>query len=152
MLTPLSKYVACKPTTLEDQPVQPFADTVTPPLHQVAAMDDCAFFQNEAAKMNVNLPICHTRRSGSTSSAAAGASGEEYERRRCRDELDCTTLRPDEVASLQRVRHAGPEAFAIGERVAAHDNWMDGVAGCEHLRQTLFPSRRGGAGRFGCEP
>lgn len=57
-LTPLSKYVAGEKYTPPDHlSVQPLADTVTPPLHQVAGMDACAFFQNMAAMMNFNLPI-----------------------------------------------------------------------------------------------
>jgi hypothetical protein len=57
-LTPLSKFKAGEtfvpPDTLS---VQPFADVVTPPLHQVAGMNACTFFQNMAAMMNYNLPI-----------------------------------------------------------------------------------------------
>jgi hypothetical protein len=57
-LTPLSKYVPGETYTPPDHlSVQPLADTVTPPLHQVAGMDACAFFQNLAAMMNFNLPI-----------------------------------------------------------------------------------------------
>jgi hypothetical protein len=57
-LTPLSKYMAGETYTPPDHlSVQPLADTVTPPLHQVEGMDACAFFQNLAAMMNFNLPI-----------------------------------------------------------------------------------------------
>ncbi|MBB5317463.1 DUF1254 domain-containing protein [Tunturibacter empetritectus] len=57
-LTPLSKYVAGETFTPPDTlSVQPLADTVTPPLRQVAGMDACAFYQNLAAMMNFNLPI-----------------------------------------------------------------------------------------------
>ena len=57
-LTPLSKYRpggTYRPP--ENLPVQPYADTVTPPVKQVAWMDACAFFQNLAAMMNFNLPV-----------------------------------------------------------------------------------------------
>jgi hypothetical protein len=102
-LTPLSKYVAGQPVVSENVPVQPYADTVTPPLKQVAAMDACAFFQNMAAMMNFNLPIpvqddpilgpllrLGLVAKDSKTGAIVGTN------------FDCTSLRPEKIASLQR--------------------------------------------------
>jgi hypothetical protein len=56
-LTPLSEInnSAYQPPT--NLPLQPMVDTVTTPLHQVAGMDACAFFESLAAMMMFNPPI-----------------------------------------------------------------------------------------------
>jgi DNA sulfur modification protein DndE len=101
-LTPLSKYNAGQPANLDDQPVQPFADTVTSPLNQVAAMDACAFFQNLAAMLNFNLPIPIQDDPVLPALLRVGVVTKNQNGAIVGTNFDCTTLRPDKLASLQK--------------------------------------------------
>ena len=94
-LTPLSKYKAGQTYTPPDTlSVQPLADTVTPPVRQVDGMDACAFFGNLAAMMNFNPPVPGQDEQLVQSLARVGVvAGQPF---------DCTTLRADKLASLQR--------------------------------------------------
>jgi hypothetical protein len=107
-LTPLSKYVPGQKYIPPQQlPVQPYADVVTPPLHQVNAMDACAFFQNLAAMMNYNLPVPGqddpvlpallrlglVARNSDPTKGSVPITGTNF---------DCSTMRPERLASLQQ--------------------------------------------------
>jgi hypothetical protein len=107
-LTPLSKYKAGEtfipPDTLS---VQPLADTVTPPLHQVAGMDACAFFQNMAAMMNFNLPVLPQDDLVVPSLLRLGLIEKNSDPTKGTvpykgTNLDCTTIDPNKLASMQQ--------------------------------------------------
>ena len=101
-LTPLSKYVAGQPANLDDQPVQPYADTTTPPVNQVAAMDACAFFQNLAGMMNFNLPIPMQDDPILPALLRLGLVAKDQNGAIVGTNFDCTQLRQDKLASLQK--------------------------------------------------
>jgi hypothetical protein len=56
-LTPLSEISNAAYQPPSNLPLQPMVDTLTTPLHQVAGMDACAFFENLAAMMMFNPSI-----------------------------------------------------------------------------------------------
>jgi hypothetical protein len=106
-LTPWSKYKPGQTFTPPDTlSVQPLADTVTPPLQQVAGMDACAFYQNLAAMMNFNLPIARqddlvvpsllrlglVALNSDPTKGSVPITGTNF---------DCTTLRKEKLANLQ---------------------------------------------------
>lgn len=101
-LTPLSKYVAGQPANTDDLPVQPYGDVSTPPLNQVASMDGCAFFQNLASMMNYNLPIAIQDDPVLPALLRLGVVAKNQNGAIVGTNLDCTTLRQDKLASMQK--------------------------------------------------
>jgi hypothetical protein len=115
-LTPLSKYQAGQTFTPPDTlSVQPLADTVTPPLHQVTGMDACAFFQNMAAMMNFNLPIPGQDDILLPSLLRLGLVVKNDDPNKGNvpitgTNFDCTALRPNRLANLQ-------QAVVLGQKI-----------------------------------
>jgi len=107
-LTPLSKYKdGRRYMPPENLPVQPYADTVTPPVKQVAWMDACAFYQNLAAMLNFNLPVLPQDVLVVPSLLRLGLVVRNDDPRKGNVPLtgtnfDCSTLTPDTLANLQQ--------------------------------------------------